>query len=196
MMDQGRDLGKRPSPALIENEIKRLRQKKTFRRAMIDTVSVLVVIAAVAVLLSTLFLPMLQVYGGSMTPTLSDGEIIFCVRSSEVQQGDIIAFYYNNKVLLKRAIAKAGDWVDIQEDGTVLVNDTVLDEPYITEKSIGECDITFPFQVPDGRWFVLGDHRSTSVDSRSTLVGTVSQDQLIGRVALRVWPLSNFGSVR
>ena len=149
--------------------------------------------AAVAVLVATLWLPVLQIYGSSMTPTLQDGDILLSAKTSDMKPGDIVAFYYNNKILVKRVICGAGDWVNIREDGTVLVNDTVLQEPYLTEKALGECDISLPYQVPDGKIFVMGDHRSTSVDSRSTAVGCVAQEQIVGKIVFRVWPLNQFG---
>ena len=130
-----------------------------------------------------------------MTPTLQEGEIILSVKNSEFETGDIVAFYYNNKILIKRIICGPGDWIDIDEDGTVYVNEVRLDEPYLAEKALGECDISLPYQVPEGRWFVMGDHRSTSVDSRSTAVGCVSEEQIVGKIIFRVWPFTRLGAV-
>ena len=160
-----------------------------------STVYTLITVAAIAVLVATLLLPVLRIYGNSMTPTLQDGEIIFSLKTSDFEQGDIVAFYYNNKILVKRVIAGPADWVDMYEDGTVYVNGELLDEPYLTERVYGECNIELPYQVPDGRIFVMGDHRSTSVDSRNTAVGCVSQEQIVGRIVFRVWPLTRIGTV-
>jgi signal peptidase I len=144
----------------------------------------------VAILVATLWLPVLQIYGSSMTPTLQDGQIVFSVKTKKMTNGDIVAFYYNNKILIKRVVATPGDWVDIDTDGTVYVNGTALEEPYLTEKSFGDADIELPYQVPDGKYFVLGDHRATSVDSRHTAVGCVAQEQVVGRILIRIWPLN------
>lgn len=151
--------------------------------------------AAIAVLVATLWLPVLQIYGSSMTPALQDGEIVFTVKTSDFGPGDVIAFYYNNKILVKRVICDPGDWINIDEDGTVYVNDEKLDEPYLTEKALGECNIEMPYQVPDGRYFVMGDHRSTSVDSRSTSVGCVADEQIVGKIIFRIWPFDRIGTV-
>lgn len=184
-----------PSIAQIELERERIKYRRRYRRALRSTIAVLVVVAALAVLIASLILPILQVSGTSMEPTLEDGNIIVLMKRSDFDTGDLVGLYHSGKVLLKRVIAGAGDWVDIDADGTVYVNNTKLSEPYITEKSLGECDIRFPFQVPDGSWFVLGDHRSTSIDSRSTAVGCIAQDDMIGKVVLRVWPLKRFSLV-
>ena len=151
--------------------------------------------AAIAVLVATLWLPVLQIYGSSMTPTLQDGEIIFSVKTADLEPGDIVAFYYNNKILVKRVICGPGDWVNIDEDGTVYVNEVRLKEPYLAEKALGDCNIELPYQVPDGKIFVMGDHRSTSVDSRNTAVGCVAQEQIVGKIIFRIWPLNRLGDV-
>ena len=140
-------------------------------------------------------MPVLQIYGSSMTPTLEAGEIILSLKASDFQVGDIVAFYYNNKILVKRVIAEPGQWVNIDEEGNVYVDDVLLNEPYISEKALGECDIELPYQVPDERYFVMGDHRATSVDSRSTAVGCVAQEHIVGRISFRVWPLDVIGKV-
>ena len=158
-------------------------------------VALLIALAAVAVLVATLWLPVLQIYGSSMTPTLWDGEIVFSVKTTDMEQGDIIAFYYNNKILVKRVIAGPGDWVDITEDGTVYINGAQLEEPYLEEKAFGDADIEFPYQVPDGRIFVMGDHRATSVDSRHMAVGCVAEEQIVGKIVFRVWPVERLGLV-
>lgn len=184
-----------PTVDELRSELERVRYQKRYRSVLRSTVFTLVTVAAVAVLVATLWLPVLQIYGSSMAPTLHDGEILFAVKSADLAQGDIISFYYNNKILVKRVIAGPGDWVDIDDSGNVYVNGTLLEEPYLTEKALGDCDIELPYQVPDGRLFVMGDHRATSADSRSTAVGCVAQEQIVGKIALRVWPLSEFGAV-
>jgi signal peptidase I len=185
----------RPTRAQLESELKHERYKNRYRAVLRSTVFTLVIVAAVAILVATLWLPVLQIYGTSMTPTLSDGEIVFTLKTSDFSTGDVLAFYYNNKILVKRVIAGPGEWVDIDDEGNVYVNGEAIDEPYLVERALGECDITLPYQVPDNRWFVMGDHRSTSVDSRSSTVGCVSQEQVVGRIVFRVWPLGRLGAV-
>ena len=192
---KNRPLPERPSIELLEEELRKVRYKRRYRSVLKSTVYALITVAAVAVLVATLWLPVMQTYGNSMSPTLCNGEIIFSVKTSKPDQGDVIAFYYNNKVLVKRVIAGPGDWVDILEDGTVFVNQQQLDEPYISEKSYGDADVEFPYQVPDGKYFVLGDHRSTSADSRHTAVGCVAKEQIVGKIIFRVWPFEAFGPV-
>lgn len=186
----------RPSTAQLEAELARVKYSSRYRKALRNTVYSLITVAAVAILVATLWLPVLQIYGSSMAPTLQDGEIVCSVKSGEWKTGDIVAFYYNNKILVKRVICGPGDWIDIDADGTVYVNNEPLDEPYLVEKALGDCNITLPMQVPDGRLFVMGDHRSTSVDSRNTAVGCVSDEQIVGRIVLRVWPLNRLGFIR
>ena len=185
-----------PTTAQIERERNRLRYKRRYSRTLKSTIAILVVVAAVAILVATLWMPVLRIYGASMTPTLEDGQIVVSVKSSSFEQGDIVAFYYGNKLLIKRFIAGPADWVDIDEDGNVSVNGTVLDEPYLTEKAYGEANITLPYQVPDNRYFLMGDNRDVSVDSRNTAVGCVSDEQVVGKVVFRIWPLSQFGLVQ
>ena len=184
-----------PTTQQLENELGRVRYRRRYRTVLKSTVYTLITVAAISVLVATLWLPVLQIYGNSMTPTLQDGEIIFSVKGSEFDQGDIIAFYYHNKILVKRVIAGPGSWVNISEDGTVYVNDSELSEPYLTEKAFGDTDIALPYQVPDGKLFVMGDHRSTSVDSRNTAVGCVAQEQIVGKIVFRVWPLDRLGAI-
>ena len=162
---------------------------------MYSTIGSLLVVAAVAVLISMLFLPVLRVTGTSMTPTMQNDELVICRKRSDFKSGDIIAFYYNNKILLKRVIGVSGDWINIEPDGTVYVNGEELDEPYVQEKAFGECDIEFPYQVPDERVFVMGDHRLTSIDSRSTTVGCIADEYIIGKVFLRIWPWEVIGTI-
>lgn len=184
-----------PTLAQLETELRREKYRRRYHTVLRSTVYTLITVAAISVLIATLWLPVLQIYGSSMTPTLQDGEIVVSVKTSDFTQGDIISFYYNNKILIKRVICGAGDWIDMDEDGNVYVNDVLLDEPYLVEKALGECDISLPYQVPDGRIFVLGDHRSTSVDSRSTSVGCVAQEQIVGKIVFRVWPLNRLGAL-
>ena len=174
----------------IERELQRVRYKERYRRTLRSTVYVLVTVAAIAVLVATLLLPVLQIYGDSMAPTLEDGQLIVSVKEADFEAGDIVAFYYNNKILVKRVIANAGEWVDIDESGNVFVNGKLLEEPYIQEKALGECNIPLPYQVPEGKIFVMGDHRSVSIDSRHKSVEGVSQDQIVGKLVMRIWPLS------
>lgn len=184
-----------PPVELLEKELKRERYKQRYRAVLKSTVYTLITVAAIAVLVATLWLPVLQIYGSSMTPTLQDGEIIFSVKTASMEDGDIVAFYYNNKILVKRVIAGPGDWVNIDEDGTVYVNDVELEEPYLTEKALGDTNIELPYQVPDGKIFVMGDHRATSVDSRNTAVGCVAQEQIVGKIVFRIWPLERLGVI-
>lgn len=182
-----------PTKEQFDKELKRIRYNRDFYKVLSNTVSSLIVVAAIAVLISMLFLPVLRVTGTSMSPTLMNDELVMCSKRSNFKSGDVVAFYFNNKILLKRVIGIAGDVVDIQEDGTVIVNGTSLDEPYILEKDFGECDIELPYQVPDNRIFVMGDNRAVSIDSRSSTVGCIADEFIIGRVIIRVWPLKNIG---
>lgn len=179
----------------LKKELKRERYKMKYRAVLRSTVGTLVVVAAVAVLVATLWMPVLQIYGTSMTPTLNEGEIVISVKGLDFKQGEIIAFYFNNKILVKRVICGPASWVDIDEDGTVYVDGEMLDEPYLMEKAFGDCDIELPYQVPDGKYFVMGDHRSTSVDSRNTMIGCISDEQIVGKIVFCVWPLDSFGKL-
>ena len=188
-------LGEMPSAEQLEAELKREKYKRRYHSVLRSTIYTLITVAAIAVLVATLWLPVLQIYGSSMTPTLQDGEIIFSVKTADLEPGDIVAFYYNNKILVKRVICGPGDWVNIDEDGTVYVNEVRLKEPYLAEKALGDCNIELPYQVPDGKIFVMGDHRSTSEDSRNTAVGCVAQEQIVGKIIFRIWPLNRLGDV-
>lgn len=185
-----------PSLEEMEQEIARLKYKKSYGGALRSTVYSLAVVAAIAILVATLWMPVLQITGASMDPTLVDGQFVVAVKNDEFEAGDITAFYYNNKILIKRVIASAGDWVNIDTDGNVSVNGIQLEEPYLQEKSLGECNIELPYQVPDGRVFVMGDDRAVSLDSRTTAIGCISKEQVLGQVVLRVWPLNTIGSLK
>ena len=182
-----------PSVEQLKAELGRERYKKRLKRVLRSTIYSLIVVAAVAVLVATIWMPVLQIYGSSMTPTLTEGNIVVSVKGSDFEAGDLIAFYLGNKILVKRCIAGPGQWVDIDEEGNVYVDGELLDEPYLKEKAYGDCDIDLPYQVPDNRWFCIGDHRSTSVDSRSISVGCVANEQIVGRIVFRIWPLTEFG---
>ena len=190
-----RVLTENPTVEQLEGELQRERHKRSYRSTLLSTISALVIVAAIAVLVSMLALPVLQVVGESMTPSIYEGEIVVAPKGTAFQKGDVIAFYYNNKILVKRVIANAGEWVNIDADGNVFINDVPLDEPYVSEKAFGDCNITLPYQVPDGKIFVMGDHRATSSDSRNTAVGCVAQEQVVGRVVLRVWPLNKISVI-
>lgn len=181
-----------PSTEEVKAERDRLAYRSRYGRVLRSTIYALVVVAAVAVLLATLFLPVLQVSGDSINPTLQDRDIILLVKDSDMKTGDLCGFYWQNKLLLKRVIGLPGDVITLDEDGVVTVNGQTLDEPYVDELALGECDIKFPYQVPENRYFVLGDHRATSIDSRSSVIGSVEKSQIVGKVFLRVWPLSSF----
>ena len=180
----------------LETELSRERYRRRYRMVLQSTVFALITVAAVSVLVATLWMPVLQIYGSSMEPTLSSGEIVLSHKTSDMNTGDVIAFYYNNKILVKRVIGSAGDWIDIDDDGNVYVNGTMLDESYVSEKAVGECNIDLPYQVPDNRVFVLGDHRSVSVDSRNTAVGCVADEQIVGKLTFRIWPMKEFGFIK
>ena len=188
-----------PDISTLESELKRIKHQERFRRVLRSTVYSLVVVAAAAVLVATLWMPVLRTYGSSMTPTIEDGNIVVAWawrKGNSFHTGDLLAFYADNKLLVKRVIAAPGEWVRIEDDGTVYVNDVMLDEPYISEKALGNCNIEFPYQVPENQWFVMGDHRSTSSDSRNTAVGCVSVERVVGVVLFRVWPFQEIRAFR
>ena len=185
-----------PTLEQLTAELARENYKRRFGRVLRSTLFTLVVVAAAAVLVATVWMPVLQIYGSSMTPTLNEGEIVVSVKGSDFEPGDLVAFYLGNKILVKRCIAGPGQWVDINENGDVFVDGELLDEPYLIEKALGECDQSFPYQVPESRFFCMGDHRATSVDSRHSAVGCVAEEQIVGKIVVRVWPLSGFGALR
>ena len=181
-----------PKIDLLKKELKRERYRRRFRRLLRSTINALVVVAAVAALVATLVLPVLQIAGTSMEPSLNDSDIVILVKTDRLSTGDLCAFYYSNKILIKRIIGIPGDYLWLESDGTVFLNGTQLDEPYVYEKALGECDIEFPYQVPENSYFVMGDRRETSIDSRSTAIGCISDSQIIGKIICKVWPLTEF----
>jgi len=181
-----------PPVDALQKELKRERYKRRFRRLLRSTINALIVVAAIAALVATLLIPVLQIAGTSMEPTLNDGEIVLLVKKKDMQTGDLCAFYYSNKILIKRIIATPGDYIWIESDGTVFINGEALDEPYVSEKALGECDVEFPYQVPENCYFVMGDKRETSIDSRSSVIGCIPEDQIIGKIFCKFWPLSEF----
>lgn len=182
-----------PETAQLEAELNRERYKRRYRRVMRSTIYALIITAAVSVLIATLWIPILRITGSSMTPTLNDGEIVISVKGGKFDSGDLVSFYIGNKILIKRIIGLPGQWINIDNDGKVYINEQLLAEPYLQETASGYCDIKFPYQVPENHYFVMGDHRSTSVDSRSNTVGCVSDEQIVGKIVFRIWPFGQFG---
>ena len=185
----------KPTLEELKKELKRVNNKKEYRKVLRNSLIVVIVVAALAVLISSFFVTVLKVTGDSMTPTMDTGDIVIAQNSGEFEPGDLLAFYYNNKVLVKRVLGSPGDWINIDENGIVSVNGVEIEEDYVSDRSLEPTDITFPYQVPENRFFVLGDHRNVSIDSRSTVVGCVTREQLIGKVVFRVFPFVKFGSL-
>lgn len=184
-----------PEIVQIEAELNRERCRHQRSRVLRNTIFTLITVAAATVLVSTLWMSVLRIYGTSMSPTLSDGNIVISLKGNDFHTGDIVAFYYNNKILVKRVIAGPGDWVNIDQNGVVYVNDEELQEPYLTERALGDCSIQLPYQIPENRLFVMGDHRSVSVDSRNTAVGCVAEEQIVGKIIFCIWPFSDFSKI-
>ena len=181
-----------PETELLQKELKRELYKRRFRRILRSSFNALIVVAAVAALIATLLMPVLQIAGTSMEPSLNDGEIVILAKTNRLKSGDLCAFYYSNKILIKRIIGVPGDYIWINKEGAVYVNNQELDEPYVSEKALGECDVEFPYQVPENNYFMMGDHRETSIDSRSSTIGCIAEDQMIGKILCKVWPFSSF----
>ena len=181
-----------PTLEILKKELNRERYRRRFRRILRSTVNALIVVAAVAALIATLVLPVLQIAGISMEPSLNDGDIVVLMKTSQLHTGDLCAFYYSNKILIKRIIGIPGDYLWINDDGTVYLNGSELAEPYVSEKALGECDTEFPYQVPENSYFMMGDHRETSIDSRSSVIGCIAEDQIIGKILFRIWPIREF----
>lgn len=186
----------RPSCEEVEQELRRVRHRRKYSMTLSSTMHYMLLAAALAVLTATLWLPVLRIYGSSMSPTLNKDELVISVKNADFQTGDVCAFYYNNRLLVKRVIANPGDWVNIDEDGNVYVNGELLEEPYVTEKALGQCNLELPYQVPDERYFVMGDDRAVSLDSRNTAIGCVSEEQILGKIVFRIWPLNEIGIVQ
>jgi signal peptidase I len=185
-----------PTTDQIRTELERVRYRRSFANTLRSTIFILIVVSASAVLIAVLLLPVLRIYGHSMNDTLDEGDVVVSIKGSSFKTGDIIAFYYNNKLLVKRVIGQPGDWVDIDENGNVYVNQVMLEEPYLDSKAYGETNIELPYQVPEGRVFVIGDNRSVSIDSRNTAIGCVSEEQVVGKIVFRIWPLDRIGPVK
>lgn len=182
--------------AQIEKELKRETYKSKYIKILMSTIYSLIIVASISALVATLVMPVLQISGSSMTPTFHEGEIVISIKTKNLEAGDIVAFYHGNKILVKRVIAGAGNWVNISSEGNVYINGEILNEPYIETPFLGDHDIEFPYQVPDGRWFVLGDHRTISIDSRNSEIGSISQEDIVGKIIFRVWPLKKIGKVK
>ena len=187
---------KLPSTDTIRQELDRYTYRRNFMRTLRNTIFTLVVVAATTILVAVLLMPLLRIYGTSMNGTVNNGDLVVSIKRADFKTGDVIAFYYNNNILVKRVIAKSGDWVDIDEEGNVYVNQKLLNEPYLSSKALGETNIELPYQVPEDRIFVMGDNREVSVDSRNTAVGCVTGEQIVGKIIFRVWPFAGFGFVR
>lgn len=183
-----KEINSLPTIKQVETERKRYRRQKAYNKALSGTIYVLTIVAAVAVLIATLVLPVLQIEGTSMEPTLVNGDVVLLTKTTSFDRGELCGFSWNNKLLIKRVIGVPGDWIEIDTDGTVYLNGEKLDEPYAEQLSVGECDLEFPFQVPQEQYFVLGDMRESSIDSRNTLIGCVAKDQIVGKVFFRIWP--------
>ena len=179
-----------PTKTQVEAEQKRYRRKKAYNKALRGTVYVLTIVAAISVLIATLILPVLQIEGTSMEPNLSNGDIVLLTKTTRFDRGELCGFTWNNKLLIKRVIGLPGDLIEIDTDGTIYVNGDELEEPYVKKKALGECDLEFPFSVPPEQYFVVGDMRESSIDSRNSLIGCITKDQIVGEVFFRIWPLS------
>ena len=182
-----------PTKEELEKELSREKYKLKYKKTLKSTIYAIIIVISISSLLSTLLFPVLEIYGKSMNPTLSEGDIVLCVKKSNIKKGDIIAFYYNNKILIKRVIGVSSDWINIDEEGNVYVNNTLLEESYVDKKNYGETNIEYPYQVPEESYFVLGDDRLTSIDSRNTIISSVPKENVIGKIIFKLWPIKNIG---
>lgn len=187
------DKAEMPDTEQLKEELKVENYKIRYRQMLKSTIGTLLVAAAVAILIAHIWMPVLQIYGTSMVPTLEEGNVVLSLKGNDYDPGDLVAFYLGNKILVKRYIAGPGQWVNIDEEGNVYINGELLDEPYLAEKAFGDCDIKLPYQVPESRIFCLGDHRDTSLDSRNTTIGCVSEEQIVGKIIFRIWPIPEIG---
>jgi len=193
---ENKKINELPTTLFLETELEKVKSKTKYFKLLKNTIYVLVIVASISILLATLILPVLKIHGESMRPTLLEGDIVLSVKKSNFKSGDVVAFYYNNKILIKRVVATSLDWVSLDESGNVFVNDKLLEEKYLEEKSLGDVDIEFPYQVPEGKYFVLGDKRDTSIDSRNSLIGCIDEEDIIGKIIFKVWPLKRIGLVK
>ena len=180
----------------IEKTLKKEKYKSRYIKLLLSTIYILIIVSAISAIIATLIMPVLKISGSSMTPTLKEGEIVVSIKTKNINKKDVVAFYYGNKILVKRIIASSGDWVNIDEDGNIYINDSLLNEPYITKKNIGTINIKLPYQVPEGTYFVLGDERESSIDSRNTKVGTIEENNIIGKVIFKIWPIKRIGKIK
>ena len=193
---ENKKINELPTTLVLETELEKVKSKTKYFKLLKNTIYVLVIVASISILLATLILPVLKIHGESMRPNLLEEDIVLSVKKSNFKSGDVVAFYYNNKILIKRVVATSLDWVNIDESGNVFINDELLEEKYLEEKSLGDVDIEFPYQVPEGKYFVLGDKRDTSIDSRSSLIGCINEEDIIGKIIFKVWPLKRIGLVK
>ena len=187
--------GALPTSEQFEDELIRVKYKLRYRKLLKNTIYSLLIVAAISVLVATLFLPVLEIYGNSMNPTLESGDIVVSIKTTKLERGDVCCMYYNNHLLVKRVIGLQGDVIEMDEDGNVFVNGEYVDEPYLSEKVLGDCDLEFPYTVPEQTIFVLGDNRPTAVDSRNEQFGSISLEEVVGKIVFRVWPFAGFGAV-
>lgn len=180
----------------VKEELSRLKERERYLKKVQKTLSILVVVAAISVLVATLWMPVLKIYGSSMDPTLENGQIVVSIKTKKLKSGDVVAFWQGNKLLVKRVIASPGQKVDIDVNGKVFVDGKAISETYLDSESLGNTDIDFPHQVEESRWFCMGDNRESSIDSRSAVIGDVSKEQIEGKVLFSVWPLNKIGIVK
>lgn len=178
----------------IKEDYKTRKNREKFFYELKKTIGFFLVIISVGIIISSFWVRVLTIYGTSMSPNLTAKDTVVAFKKDQYKSGDVIAFYYNNKVLVKRVIATSGDWVNISNNGNVIINDKEIKEKYLlkSSKSIGKTDIKLPYQVPENKIFVMGDHRSVSIDSRNKIIGSIGKEQIIGKIKFIIWPLSRF----